>query len=80
MSIPTESAPSRTTPIAIRTSAALPAGARRIAEDLLLGTALVVAVVLTIAAVVVAAALVAAVAEAVMSSLPSRRRRLSLET
>jgi hypothetical protein len=40
----------------------------------------VVAVVLTISAVVVAAALVAAVAEAVMSSLPLRRRRLSLET
>jgi hypothetical protein len=81
MSIPTESAPSPTTPIAIGTSAARPAGALGIAEDLLLGTALVVAV-LTIAAVVLAAALVAAVAEAVMSSLPSRRWRLgrSLET
>jgi hypothetical protein len=78
MSIPTESAPSPTTPIAIGTSAARPAGALGIAEDLLLGTALVVAV-LTIAAVVLAAALVG---EAVMSSLPSRRWRLgrSLET
>jgi hypothetical protein len=67
MSIPTESAPSPTTPIAIGTSTARPAGALGIAEDLLLGTALVA--VLTIAAVVLAAALVAAGAEAVMSSL-----------
>ena len=67
MSIPTESAPP-TTPIAIGTSVARPAGALGSAEDLLLGTALVVAV-LTLAAVVLVAALVAAGAEAVMSSL-----------
>ena len=80
MSTPTESAPSRTTPIAIGTSTARPAGALGIAEDLLLGTALVV-VVVTIAVVVLAAAFVAAMAEA-MSPLASLGRRLgrSLET
>jgi predicted anti-sigma-YlaC factor YlaD len=79
MSMPTESAPSRTTPIAIGTSAARPVGALGTAVDLLLGTAL--AVVVTIAVVVLAAALVAAIAEA-MSPLPSLGRRLgrSLQT
>jgi hypothetical protein len=72
MSILTESAPSRTTPIAIGTSAARPAGARGTAEDLLLG--IVLAVALTIAAVILAAALAAA--EAVMRRRPGR----SLET
>jgi hypothetical protein len=72
--MPTESVPSRTTPITIGTSAARPAGALGIAEDLLLGTALVV-VVVTIAVVVLAVALLAAMAEA-MSPLPSLRRRL----
>lgn len=78
--MPTESAPSRTTPIAIGTSAVRSAGALGTAKDLLLGTALVV-VVVTIAVVVLAAALVAAMAEA-MSPLASLGRRLgrSLET
>lgn len=71
--MPTEVAPSHTTPVADGISPGRPAAALGIAEDLLLGTALVV--VVTIAVVVLAAALVAAVVEAVMSSLPSRQRR-----